>query len=382
VTRSTGPIRSQHRFPPESLHDIVGHDGAMRHLMRRFDSGDHDTPLLIYGPEGVGKAALARMYAKALFCTDPRPDPSQCCECVSCRSFETQAPFGLIDFDAATVERPREVFAEKLQHMAILDRRVVIARNVQRAAAQLVDALLKRMEKGDKKGTQQHVDVKTTFILLTEDLAGVRSAGQSRCIVQRLKPLDDRNARNFARIVLRSMDVDLKGEPFEALLAGCNGLPGLIAKACSSIRENGRPDTASVARILKIDWGPTVIDYLIQLLNRNAIAADLAVRSGLEPSDLSAGIRNVLSHLPPFIADGHHRMSEAKTFKILPSDKMRQLAACWRKCAEMQGLPALQLWAAVSDLYLREVLDNPVGVERVARDARALMVDRRNAAGP
>lgn len=375
---STESIRSQRQFPPQSLHDIIGHDVAVRQIVRRFEKGDHGTPVLIYGPEGVGKAALARMYAKALFCVGGRFDLSRCCdECESCRSFETQPPFGLIDFDAAKeIKRPIEVFAEKLQNLATIGRRVLIVRNVQRAPAQLVDVLLKRMESEDDKETSlREANVGTTFILLAEDLAGVRAAGQSRCMVQRLKPLDDRNARRFARTVLRSMDVALEREPFEALLAGCNGLPSLLATACRSIRVDGLLDTASIARSLKIDWGPKVIDYLIELLDANSVAIDSAGRSGLEAKHLMTGIRSVLSHLPLFFVEGQGQMPDDNRFMILPSHKMRHLAARWRKCAEAHRSTALQLWAAVSDVYLREVLDNAVAIERTAGNVRTMLAN-------
>jgi len=47
--------------------------------------------LLLAGPHGVGKGALAQAWAQALLCEAPRPDGSACGGCPACHWFETGA---------------------------------------------------------------------------------------------------------------------------------------------------------------------------------------------------------------------------------------------------------------------------------------------------
>ena len=45
--------------------------------------------LLLAGPRGVGKGALARAWAQALLCEAPQPDGAACGECAACHWYET-----------------------------------------------------------------------------------------------------------------------------------------------------------------------------------------------------------------------------------------------------------------------------------------------------
>jgi len=47
--------------------------------------------LLLAGPRGVGKGALARAWAQALLCEAPQPDGAACGECPACHWFGTDA---------------------------------------------------------------------------------------------------------------------------------------------------------------------------------------------------------------------------------------------------------------------------------------------------
>jgi DNA polymerase III subunit delta' len=81
---------------------IIGHAPALAALERALDSERPPHAWLFSGPEGVGKAAVAREFAAALNCTGaPRP----CGECRSCRDtlagkhtdVEFVAPGGICD---------------------------------------------------------------------------------------------------------------------------------------------------------------------------------------------------------------------------------------------------------------------------------------------
>lgn len=63
--------------------DVPVHDTLKKHLARMADSGRIPHALLLEGPSGTGKFALARAFAQYIHCTD-RHDGDSCGRCASC----------------------------------------------------------------------------------------------------------------------------------------------------------------------------------------------------------------------------------------------------------------------------------------------------------
>ena len=98
------PKSSQHVAlgDPHAFAQIIGHQTAVASLQNRFSSKAHSTPVILYGPEGVGKRTVARVYARALLCEGELQEGAAPCDrCKACEYFDSS--FGLIEFDAAAV---------------------------------------------------------------------------------------------------------------------------------------------------------------------------------------------------------------------------------------------------------------------------------------
>lgn len=68
-----------------SFNEIIGHHQAVTTLQNALRTGRVAHAYLFHGPEGVGKASLARVIAMACFCGQIPADA--CGECVDCRRF-------------------------------------------------------------------------------------------------------------------------------------------------------------------------------------------------------------------------------------------------------------------------------------------------------
>lgn len=64
--------------------DIPGHDDVKKRLREMADSGRIPHALLLEGPAGAGKFALARAFAQYIHCTARTPDGDSCGRCPSC----------------------------------------------------------------------------------------------------------------------------------------------------------------------------------------------------------------------------------------------------------------------------------------------------------
>ncbi len=69
--------------------DIPGHEEAKERLRRMADEDRIPNALLIEGPEGTGKFALARAFAQYVHCENRTPEGDSCGQCPSCRRHQT-----------------------------------------------------------------------------------------------------------------------------------------------------------------------------------------------------------------------------------------------------------------------------------------------------
>lgn len=69
--------------------DIPGHDAEKQQLRQLVDSDRLPHALLISGPAGIGKLALARALAQYIHCTNRTPDGDCCGVCPSCRQHQS-----------------------------------------------------------------------------------------------------------------------------------------------------------------------------------------------------------------------------------------------------------------------------------------------------
>lgn len=69
--------------------DIIGHEKEKQQLRHLIDSDRLPHALLISGPSGSGKLALARATAQYLHCTNHTPSGDSCGECDACRQHQS-----------------------------------------------------------------------------------------------------------------------------------------------------------------------------------------------------------------------------------------------------------------------------------------------------
>jgi hypothetical protein len=357
---------SMRHFPPQTLNDIVGHDAAVATIRRRCASGNHEVPLLLYGPDGVGKATVARLYAKAILCQEARDDTAvHCGYCEFCQSFDGDPGLGFAEFDACAVKKPRLAFRTKLGKASFVDHRVFVIRGIDDATPEFLDVLLKSMESDDD-------DI--TFILLAADVNGVRAAGQSRCMVQRLRPLSGADMRAFCENVFRSVGGKMaSAEIADVVLAGSRGLPGVAAGACLTVK-NRDLDVKAAAEMLDVGWGEDAIKYCFSLFDgRDAGNSEAFFAAGIDCGVATARIRCVLSELVHYIDQREWSHASLSGFRVLKRDLMMQLATRFSERSALVGQPVLAMWASIADLFLREDYGDPIGLGLATQTARAML---------
>ena len=95
-------IVSARKYRPDSFGTLIGQDNIARTLKNSIIRGQLAHAYLFCGPRGVGKTSTARIFAKAINCSNPSADMEPCGECESCQSFAEGRSYCIRELDAAS----------------------------------------------------------------------------------------------------------------------------------------------------------------------------------------------------------------------------------------------------------------------------------------
>ena len=95
-------VVSARKYRPDSFDTLIGQDVIARTLKNSISRGKIAHAYLFCGPRGVGKTSTARIFAKAINCSNPSADMEPCGECESCKSFAEGRSYCIHELDAAS----------------------------------------------------------------------------------------------------------------------------------------------------------------------------------------------------------------------------------------------------------------------------------------
>ena len=180
-------IVSARKYRPSTFKSVVGQHALVNTLKNAVKSGRLAHSYLFCGQRGVGKTTMARIFAKAINCEHLTADGEPCNECESCRAFNEQRSFNIIELDAASnnsVDDIRQLTDQVLVPPVTGRYRVFIVDEVHMLSAAAFNAFLKTLEEPPKY---------VIFILATTERQKILPTILSRCQkydFQRITPSD------------------------------------------------------------------------------------------------------------------------------------------------------------------------------------------------
>ena len=92
------------KYRPAVFSDVLGQVGTVKVLRNTLKSIDEEVvPSIFFGPYGSGKTTQARIYSRAILCTNRTADQDPCNECDSCKMFFNGTHPGYIEINGADV---------------------------------------------------------------------------------------------------------------------------------------------------------------------------------------------------------------------------------------------------------------------------------------
>lgn len=96
------------KYRPQTFDDVVGQEVVIKTLRNSFIRGRVANAYLFCGSKGVGKTSIARLFSKALNCSESS-EKSPCNKCVSCIEITKGSSLDVLEIDGASNNRVDEM---------------------------------------------------------------------------------------------------------------------------------------------------------------------------------------------------------------------------------------------------------------------------------
>lgn len=181
-------IVSARKYRPSTFASVVGQKALAATLKNSIATDRLAHAYLFCGSRGVGKTSCARIFAKTINCENRTPDGEACNQCPSCKSFNENRSFNIIELDAAShngVQDIKTLIEQVMVPPTDGKYRVFIIDEVHMLTSQAFNAFLKTLEEPPAYAI---------FILATTEKHKIISTILSRCQIY-----------DFSRITIKDM---------------------------------------------------------------------------------------------------------------------------------------------------------------------------------
>ncbi len=263
-------IVSARKYRPETFHSVVGQQSLTHTLKAAIDSQRLAHAYLFCGPRGVGKTTCARIFAKTINCLSPTAEGEACNECESCRAFNEQRSYNIVELDAASnnsVDDIRNLIDQVQIPPQIGKYRVFIIDEVHMLSSAAFNAFLKTLEEPPAHAI---------FILATTEKQKIIPTILSRCQIY-----------DFSRITINDMVQQLQYiASQEGITAEPAALNVIAQKADGAMRDAlSIFDQVAASSFGNITDSLFFINGLAQHIRDMLVALTPATKSLLEMSD-------------------------------------------------------------------------------------------------
>lgn len=163
------------KYRPKKFSEVIGQDHIVRALKNQIASGEISHAYLFTGTRGTGKTSIAKLFARAINCTNVQ-DGSPCGECEVCKALADSSNMDILEIDAASNNRVDEIreLRENVKYPPVVGKyKVYIIDEVHMLTDSAFNALLKTLEE-----PPCHV----VFILATTEVQKLPATILSRCM--------------------------------------------------------------------------------------------------------------------------------------------------------------------------------------------------------
>ena len=162
------------KYRPKTFDEVIGQDHIVKTLINQIKQGKVSHAYLFTGSRGTGKTSTAKIFAKAINCSNST-NGSPCGKCEICESLD-KTNIDVLEIDAASNNGVDEIrdLREKVKYPPVVGKyKVYIIDEVHMLSTSAFNALLKTLEEPPAH---------TVFILATTEVHKLPATILSRCL--------------------------------------------------------------------------------------------------------------------------------------------------------------------------------------------------------
>ena len=364
------------KWRPRTFDGVVGQTAITDTLKNAIKRGKISHAFLFAGPRGTGKTSCAKIFAKALNCTNLQ-DGEPCNECENCLAADQGTMNDIIEIDAASnngVDEIRDI-RDKVKYAPTQGKyKVYIIDEVHMLSMGAFNALLKTLEE-----PPEHV----VFILATTELQKVPATIISRTQRYNFKRIDQHDLIARMTYILGQEKIDFEEKALEVIAqvadGGMRDSLSILDQILSYDQDKVKYEDA--LRITGYAAQEKIEQVLLNLLNGKTSAALEIVHALLQDG---ASTKNILDELISLTVKGMLAIKSNKEETFLtenyaselakiPEEKFYSLVQAANKA--LNDLRYTNQQQIPLDVFVVQVTQAPVKADSTPQQAEAISSD-------
>ncbi len=266
------------KYRPNNFNEVVGQETTVQILKNSIINEKISHAYIFAGPRGTGKTSMARIFAKAINCQNPK-DGEACGECINCQNFNNSPD--IIEIDAASnngVDEIRELINNVKLMPTSSKYKVYIIDEVHMLSQSAFNALLLTLEE-----PPSHV----IFILATTNIESVPITILSRCQKYEFFRINDSLIANHLEKICKTENIEYDREGLQEITSLADGgLRDALSMLDQLSKEKTKIDLNFVIKELG-SISLVKIKDLVNSLDANDLDKTLAIIGDLKKTNLN-----------------------------------------------------------------------------------------------